>query len=49
MACAVKMLDVCGIGAGKPQLGRLKKSLTLLYGIRYEQTKMQMEVLPQRK
>jgi hypothetical protein len=25
MACAVKMLDVGGIGAGKPQLERLKK------------------------
>jgi hypothetical protein len=25
MAGAVKMLDVGGIGAGKPQLGRLKK------------------------
>jgi hypothetical protein len=24
MACAVKMLDVGGIGAGNPQLGRLK-------------------------
>jgi hypothetical protein len=24
MACAVKMLDVCGIGAGKPQIGMLK-------------------------
>jgi hypothetical protein len=26
MACAVKMLDVSGMGAGKPQLGRLKKA-----------------------
>ena len=26
MACAVKMLDVGGIGAQKPQLGRLKKA-----------------------
>jgi hypothetical protein len=26
MACAVKMLDVGGIRAGKPQLGRLKKA-----------------------
>jgi hypothetical protein len=25
MACAVKMLDMGGIGAGQPQLGRLKK------------------------
>jgi hypothetical protein len=26
MACAIKMLDVHGIGAGKPQLRRLKKA-----------------------
>jgi hypothetical protein len=26
MACAVKMLDVGGTGAGKQQLGRLKKA-----------------------
>jgi hypothetical protein len=25
-ACAVKMLDVGGIGAGNPKLGRLKKA-----------------------
>jgi hypothetical protein len=46
MACAVKMLDVGGIGAGNPQLGRLKKSLTLPYGVRFEQTKLQMEAIP---
>jgi hypothetical protein len=45
MACAVKELDVGGIGAGNPQLGRLKKSLTLPYGVRFEQTKLQMEAL----
>ena len=27
MACAVNMLDMGGLGAGKPQLGRLKKAL----------------------
>jgi hypothetical protein len=26
MVCTVKMLDEVGIGAGKPQLGRLKKA-----------------------
>jgi hypothetical protein len=26
MACAVDMLDMSGIGAGNPQLGRLKKA-----------------------
>jgi hypothetical protein len=26
MACAVNMLDVGGLGAGKPQLGKLKKA-----------------------
>jgi hypothetical protein len=46
MACAVKMLDVGEIGAGKPHFGRLKKSLTLPYGVRFEQTKLRMEALP---
>jgi hypothetical protein len=46
MACAVKMLDVGGIGAGKSQLGRLQKILTLPYGARFEQTKLQVEALP---
>jgi hypothetical protein len=49
MACAVEMLDVGGIGAGNPQLGSLKKSLTLPYGVRFEQTKLQMEALPPSK
>jgi hypothetical protein len=42
MACAVKMLDVGGIGAGNPQLG----SLTLPHGVGFEQIKLQMEALP---
>jgi hypothetical protein len=45
VACAVKMLDVGGSGAGNPQLGRL----TLPYGVRFEQTKLQMEALPPSK
>jgi hypothetical protein len=28
MACAVEALDVGGVGAGNPPLGRLKKALT---------------------
>jgi hypothetical protein len=46
MACAVKMLYVGGIGAGNPKLGRLEKTLTLPYGVRLKQTKLQMEALP---
>jgi hypothetical protein len=34
MACGVKVLDVGGIGAGNPQLGRLKKMLAVRYPIR---------------
>jgi hypothetical protein len=37
MVLAVKMLDVGGIGVGNRQLGRLKKKLTLPYGVRFEQ------------
>jgi hypothetical protein len=48
MACAVKMLDVGGIGAGKPQLGRVKKIITLPYGVPFEQTKLHMEDHPLR-
>jgi hypothetical protein len=40
MAGAVEMLDVVGIGAGNPQLGRLKNPLTSRYGIRLKQTKL---------
>jgi hypothetical protein len=36
MTCAVEMLDVGGIGAGNPQLGRRKKTLNLPYGVRFE-------------
>jgi hypothetical protein len=46
MSCAVKMLDVGGIGAGNPRLRRLKRSLNLPYGVRIEQIKLQMEALP---
>jgi hypothetical protein len=46
MAGAVdKMLDMDGIGAGKPQL-EAQKSLTLPYGVRLKQSKLQMEALP---
>jgi hypothetical protein len=31
MACAVKMLDVGGIGAGEPQLGRLILKFEIFY------------------
>jgi hypothetical protein len=41
MASAVKMLDLGGIGAGKPQL----RPLTSPYGVRLKQTKLQKESL----
>jgi hypothetical protein len=44
MACGVKVLDVGGIGAKTHNLGGLKRCLP--YGIRFEQTKLQMEALP---
>jgi hypothetical protein len=49
MASVVKMLDVGRIWAGKPQLGRLKRGLTLPYGVRFKQSKLQMEAFPPRK
>jgi hypothetical protein len=49
MACDVKMHDVGQTGAGKPQLGRLEKSLTSPYGVRFELTKLKLEALLPRK